>query len=72
MCIYGFNSHLEYAVLRVSWRKNPKTFPCDALLLYVVHELFIQVFQTKKGLIMSCSKLLKNELGRFKTGSGNN
>ena len=30
------------------------------------------IFQTKKGFIMNCSKLIINGFGRFKTGSDNN
>ena len=38
VCIHRLNSH--NALLRVSWRKNTKTFPCRTLLLHAVHETF--------------------------------
>ena len=34
---------LEMQFSAISWRKNKKTFPCGALLLYVVHEVLIKV-----------------------------
>ena len=44
ICVHLWvNSHLKKAVLRVSWRRNTKHFPCGALVLYVVHETFTEV-----------------------------
>ena len=42
MCIYGFISHLKCS-FNIFRRKKKKIFPCRALLLYVVHEVFIEV-----------------------------
>ena len=43
MWMYGLNSHLK------CWRKNKKNFPCGALLLYVLHEVVIEVAQFQEN-----------------------
>ena len=45
LCIYELHSHLKFdlkCILRVSQRKK-QNFPCGAFLLYVIHEMFIEV-----------------------------
>ena len=46
-CIYGLNSHLKCSFKSI-WRKNTKIFPCKALILYVVHKVFIKVHLDKQ------------------------
>ena len=40
--IYGINSHFKCSFKNIL-EKNKKIFPCGALLLYVVYEVFIKV-----------------------------
>ena len=42
MCIYGLYSHFKCSFKNIL-EKNKKIFPCGALLLYVEHEVFIEV-----------------------------
>ena len=84
MCIYGLNSHLRNAVLRVSWRKTPignnNIFLCKAFLLYlaVVHVVMKHLSKTKCSYsktsslpqkIHGCVSVLAGQLARQGTQS---
>ena len=53
--IYGFNSHLKCHFNSILEKKH-ENFPCGALLLYVAHDVFIEVplFQETCSLL-SCA-----------------
>ena len=42
VCNYGLNSHFKH-IFKNILEKNKKIFLCGALLLYVMHEVFVEV-----------------------------